>query len=115
MGVGEWIAWFAVLALSLYGCAHLIRKICLLMTRCDRSVCLYRLAIPDSLEALDPLMRCLQTQHAWREDPCRCTLVLLPALDDEESKIAERLLQEDATVIPLTREDMIMFLKDSKE
>ena len=105
MGVGEWIAWLLVLLLSLYGCAQLIRRICLWMTRCDRLVCFYQLAVPSSLNSLEPLMRCLQSQNAWRVGSGRHTLVLLPELTEEESRIAERLLCEDPSVIPMTERE----------
>ncbi len=110
MGINEWIAWVIVLLLSLYGCAQLIRRLCLWATRCDKAVTFYRLAVPRSLRSLEPLLRCLQAQTAWREGDCRRTLVLLPTLTEEERQVADRLLREDPSVIPMTEKEMITLL-----
>lgn len=110
VGVSEWIAWVIVLLLALYGCAQAIRRLCLWATRCDKTVCFYRLAVPRSMRSLEPLMRCLQAQTAWGETTCNRTLVLLPPLSDEERQIADRLMQEDPSVIPMTEKEMITLL-----
>ena len=111
MNVGEWIACLSVLLLSLYGCVQLIRRLFLLSTRCGRMVTFYRLAVPQSMGALEPLLRCLQAQHAWQEDPCRCTLVLLPELNDEEAMLAQWLVCEDSSVVPMTMNELTTFIE----
>ncbi len=110
MNIGEWVAWILVLFLSLYGCAHLIQRLCLWVTRCDKSVCFYRLAVPRSVRSLEPLMRCLQAQTAWGEGECYRTLVLLPSLTEEERQLADRLMRDDPSVIPMTEKEMVTLL-----
>lgn len=55
-------------------------------------------------------MRCIQAQTAWHENDCRRTLVLLPPLTDEERRVADRLLREDPSVIPMTEQEMVTLL-----
>lgn len=112
MGVGEWLACLAVLLLSLYGCAQLIRRLYLLATRCDSMVCFYQLAIPRTVGALEPLLRCLQAQTAWKEGPCRRTLVLLPELTQDELSMVERLVSEDPSVITVSKSDLALFIDE---
>ena len=88
MGVGEWLAWVLLLLLALYGCAQLIRQLCLWFWRC-KDVNLYRIAVPRQPRAVEPLLRCLQAQAAWQEgahtyvllpDSCRGELAMLRQL-----------------------------------
>lgn len=109
MGIGEWIAWVAVLLLALYGCACLLRWICLRMSVCPRTVRLYRVAVPESGRALEPLIRCLQAQAAWREEEGR-TLLLLPGMSPAEKAVAERLLAENPAVLPVTVQELAALL-----
>lgn len=109
MNVLEAISLVSVLLLALYGCANLIRRICLWATRCDRSVAFYWLAVPPRDMALEPLCRCLQAQTAWK-DKCTQTLLLLPygAAGDEE--LAARLLADNCSVIPMTEQELLTFI-----
>ncbi len=101
MGIGEWTAWVLVLLLALYGCAGLIRRICLWMNHCPKTVKCYTVAFPPDGASLEPLFRFLQAQTAWGEDG-RCPAVLvLPDLTTEEKTIAERLCRENPAVIPI--------------
>lgn len=109
MNVLEMISWVSVLLLALYGCANLIRRICLRATRCDRSVAFYWLAVPPRGMAIEPLCRCLQAQTAWN-DKCVQTILLLPHGSSEDSELATRLLAENPSVIPLTERELIAFI-----
>lgn len=103
MEIGEIIAWILILLLALYGCAQLIRRLCLWVTRCPDCAICCRLAVPRQQAALAPLLRCLQSQSVW-DDPtgCRYTLVLLPEMDDTQRQETELLLREAPAVIPVT-------------
>ncbi len=103
MGNGEIIACIFVLLLALYGCAQLIRRLCLWVTRCPGCAVCCRLAVPRNRAALVPLLRCLESQAVW-DDPtgCRHTLVLLPELDTEQQHQLERAMEEAPSVIPVT-------------
>ena len=102
MTMGEWIAMVLVLLLALYGCAQLIRRVCLWVTRCPRSVRCYHLAVPQSRGAIEPLFRCLQAQAAWAETHTERTLVLLPPLGEAQQEVIARLVKENPAVTPVT-------------
>ncbi|MBQ5840799.1 MAG: hypothetical protein IIW40_02470, partial [Clostridia bacterium] len=84
MKLGETIALILALLLALYGCAQLVRRLCLWAVRCPACVTYLRLAIPKKSAELAPLFRCLQAQTVWEERRCEGTLVLLPPLNEEE-------------------------------
>ncbi len=109
MEILEAITWIGVLLLALYGCAHLIQRICLWATRCDRSVAFYRLAVPPRDMAIEPLCRCLQAQNAWQDD-CTQTMIVLIRDSAEEAELAMRLLAENPSVVPLTEHELITFI-----
>ena len=105
----EALTWVGILLLSLYGCANVMRRLVLAMTRCDRSVTFIRLAIPPRDMAIEPLSRCLQAQTAWRGE-CIQTLLLLPNDSSEQERIAVRLLADNSTVVPMTERELITFI-----
>ena len=109
MNILEPLTWVGVLLLALYGCANLIRRICLRLTRCDRSVAFYWLAVPPHGMAVEPLCRCLQSQTAWKGE-CTRTLLLLPECTPEETELATRLLAENPSVVPLAEPELITFI-----
>lgn len=112
MEFGEAVAWIATLLLALYGCAQLIRRLCLWMARCPRCAQCYRLAVPGEGAAPEPLLRCLQAQAVWGEtDGCRRTLLVLP----ENEELPENLLAETGTVIPVTVPQLVALITDQKE
>ena len=100
-------AWFAVVLLTVYGCAQAVRRLCLWITRCPRCVECCRLAIPRETAELAPLLRCLQSQAVW-DDPaiCRHTLVVLPPNVDWTDETLQKLFEEAPAVIPVTCEDL---------
>lgn len=106
MGIGEWLAWVMVLLLALYGCAQLIRHICLRITRCPSSVYSYQLVVPHGERAVEPLFRCLQAQAAWNDRPAQQTLVLLRTTDPEAQEMINRLAAETPAVTPVTVEEL---------
>lgn len=103
MGIGDKIAAVVVLLLALYGCAGLIRQICLWLTRCPGCAFCCRLAVPRRHTALAPLVRCLQSQTVWG-DPTGCahTLLILPDTPLEDGQELEKILSEAPTVLPVT-------------
>ena len=103
MGIGDKIAAVVVLLLALYGCAGLIRQICLWLTRCPGCAFCCRLAVPRRHTALAPLVRCLQSRAVW-DDPSGCvhTLLLLPDEVSENGQELEKMLFEAPTVLPVT-------------
>lgn len=103
MGVGEWLAWVLLLLLALYGCAQLIRQLCLWFWRC-KDVDLYRVAVPRQPRAVEPLLRCLQAQAAWQEGAH--TFVLLPDSRKGELAVIRQLAQEMPTVTPVDPEEL---------
>ena len=103
MNLGEWIAWVVLLLLALYGCAQLIRQMCLWFWRC-KDVQIYRIAVPQKCRAVEPLLRCLQAQAAW-EDGAH-TYVLLPDTHSGELAIARRLAKEVPAVTPVDPEEL---------
>lgn len=76
MGMGEWLAAVSVVLLAIYGCASLVRRICLWATRCRAVARCYRIAIPREGAAIEPLMQCLSTQAAW-SDPAEPLLLVV--------------------------------------
>ena len=104
----ESFAWFCVVLLAVYGCAQVVRRLCLWLTRCPRCVECCRLAIPRERAELAPLLRCLQSQAVW-DDPtiCRHTLVVLPPDVDLADETLQKLFVEAPAVIPVTCEDLM--------
>ncbi len=100
---GEWIAGVLVALLALYGCAALIRRLCLWFTRCSGLCFCCRLAVPRGQAALTPLLRCLQSQTMW-DDPteCRQTLVLLPESVAIAGSEMEKAVSQAPAVVPVT-------------
>ena len=112
MGFGEVVAWITTLLLALYGCAQLIRRLCLWIARCPRCARCYRLAIPGEDTAPEPLLRCLQAQAVWGEtDGCRRTLLVLP----EDVELPADLLAEAGTVTPVTVPQLMALITGEKE
>ena len=109
MSIGEWLSFVLVMLLALYGCAHLIRRVSLRLARCPRSVRFYRIALPPA-GAVEPLVRCLQTQAAWDENREQ-TLVLLPE-DSAGMAVARLLAEENPHVMPLTVADLFALLTE---
>ena len=95
-----------VLLLSLYGCAQLIRRVCLRIWRCPRGVRCYRLTVPHDGGAIEPLFRCLQAQDAWADVRAERTLVLLPPLGEVQQRVVDRLIEENPTVVAVTAEEL---------
>lgn len=112
MTFGEWLAAVIVLLLALYGCAQLIRRLCLWATRCPRSVACYRLAVPRERGAIEPLFRCLQAQEAWADTRTERTLVLLPPLGEEQKHMVQRLEQDNPGVTSVTAEELAALAAD---
>ena len=112
LSFGEWLAAVTVLLLSLYGCAQLIRRLCLWLTRCPRSVTCVRLAVPRERGAIEPLFRCLQAQAAWADTHTERTLVLLPPLGEQQQRMVERLQNDNPAVVALTAADLVAFVAD---
>ncbi len=106
MTFGEWLAAVVVLLLALYGCAQLIRRLCLWATRCPRSVACYRLAVPRERGAIEPLFRCLQAQAAWADARTERTLVVLPTLGEEQQRMVVRLEEDNPAVTAVTAEEL---------
>lgn len=114
MSFGEWLAAVMVLLLSLYGCAQLIRRLCLWATRCPRSVTCVRLVIPRERGAIEPLFRCLQAQAAWADTRTERTLVLLPPLGEPQQRMVEKLTRENPAVTAVTAEGLAALTADVK-
>lgn len=112
MAFWEAVAWFAVVLLTVYGCAQMIRRMCLWLTRCPRCVECCRLAIPRARTDLAPLLRCLQCQAVW-DDPaiCRHTLVVLPSDADLSDETLQKLFEEAPAVIPIKTEDLVALVQ----
>lgn len=112
MEFGEAVAWIATLLLAVYGCAQVIRRLCLWMARCPRCARCYRLAIPGEAAITEPLLRCLQAQAVWGEtDGCRRTLLVLP----DEVDLSPELLAETGTVIPVTIPQLLELITNQQE
>lgn len=106
MTFGEWLAAVCVLLLALYGCAQLIRRLCLWVTRCPRSVTCVRLAVPQERGAIEPLFRCLQAQAAWADARTERTLVVLPPLNGARQQMVEKLTREHPAVVAVTAQQL---------
>ena len=109
---GGWIAGVLVALLALYGCAALIRRLCLWFTRCPGCCFCCRLAVPRRRAALAPLVRCLQSQTAW-DDPavCRQTLMLVPEGVAETGEELEKLMRQAPAVVPVTAAQLMEMLE----
>ena len=82
MPFGESMALIAALLLALYGCAHVIRRLCLWAVRCPKCVAYWRVAVPNSRATLAPLLRCMQARAVWEDSGgCERTVVLLPPMN----------------------------------
>ncbi len=115
MTFGEWLAAVCVLLLALYGCAQLIRRVCLWATRCPRSVTCVRLAVPQKRGAIEPLFRCLQAQAAWADARTERTLVLLPPLGEPQRRMVEKLAYDNPAVAAVTVEELAALAADMQE
>lgn len=115
MTFGEWLAAVMVLLLALYGCAQLIRRLCLWVTRCPRSVTCLRLAVPRERGAIEPLFRCLQAQAAWADTRTERTLVVLPPLGEEQQRMVARLEEDNPAVTAVTAEGLAALTADIQE
>lgn len=118
MTFGEWLAAVCVLLLALYGCAQLIRRLCLSATRCPRTVTCMRIAVPRERGAIEPLFRCLQAQAAWADIRTERTLVVLPRLDEPRQQMVNKLTREHPAVTAMTAEGLAVLvaeLQDFKE
>lgn len=113
MGIGDVLAFTCTLLLALYGCAQLIRRLCLWLTRCPACVRCYRLAVPHSEVAMEPLLECLQAQSVWAENGSGRTLLLLP--ENENMDALAPLLEQAPAVTALTAEELVVFITKRKE
>lgn len=101
------MALIAALLLALYGCAHLIRRLCLWAVRCPKCVAYWRVAVPNSRAALAPLLRCMQARAVWEDSGgCERTVVLLPPMNEAQRAAVEPLLREAPSVLPMTLEEL---------
>lgn len=106
---GDGIAIVLVIFLAVYGCAQLVRRVCLWLTRCpDCAVCC-RIAVPRNGVALAPLVRCLQSQSVW-DEAYRHTLLLIPSTDEEQRRQLVILRREAPSVIPVTSAQLCAML-----
>ena len=115
MSFGEWLAAVIVLLLALYGCAQLIRRLCLWATRCPRSVTCLRLVVPQERGAIEPLFRCLQAQAAWADTRTEHTLVVLPSLGEEQQRMVARLEEDNPAVTAVMAEELAALAADIQE
>jgi len=107
MDIGNVIGWTILVLLALYGCAQLIRRVCLWVFRCPQCVLCCRLAVPQEGAALAPLAHCLQSQMLWEDAVgCRHTLVLLPEMMEETPQELECIFSECPSVVPTTIEGL---------
>lgn len=105
MGMAEWFAWVLLLLLALYGCAQLIRQLCLWFWRC-KDVDLYRIAVPRKPGVSEPLLRSLEAQAAWNEGAHTYVLLSDTASDIDELGIARLLAQQIPSVTPVDAEEL---------
>ena len=113
MNIGNVIGWIVLVLLALYGCAQLIRRLCLWIFRCPQCALCCRIAVPQDGAALAPLARCLQAQTVWEDaSGCRCTLMLLPTSAEESPEELERILSECPAVIPITIDGLPDWLQE---
>ncbi len=111
MPIGENIALVGVLLLALYGCAQLIRRVCLWAVRCPKCVTCWRVAVPKTAVELAPLFRCLQAQAVWEEPGgCNRAMVLLPPMNEAQQAALIPLLRESPAVLPVTMEELTAVL-----
>lgn len=111
MTTGEMLGYAVALLLAVYGCACLIRRVCLWFVRCPRCAATYRLVLPYRNTAPEPLCRCLQSQAVWESrEGCVHTFLLLSEATAEEwaSPLSERY----PSVTPITKEDLISLLEE---
>lgn len=104
--------WIGVLLLAVYGCAGVVRRLCLWLARCPRCVTCCRLALPQNGAELAPLVRCLQSQAVWDEPAtCRYTLVVLPAEIDRTDEEVKRIFDDAPWVIPVTCDELTAMVR----
>ncbi len=115
MVMGETIALILALLLALYGCAQLIRRLCLWAVRCPACVTCWRLAVPKKSAELAPLFRCLQAQAVWDDPGCEGTLVLLPSMSMAQRQAMASLVRENPVVTPVTLEELTALLRADEE
>ncbi len=107
MRISEILAWMLLVFLAVYGCAQLIRRLCLWATRCHNLAVCCRVAVPKNEASLAPLVRCLQSQTVWDDlAGCRYTLLLLPEERVSELEELEPVLQDSPAVLPVAAEDL---------
>ena len=115
MMLGETIALILALLLALYGCAQLVRRLCLWVVRCPACVTCLRLAVPKKSAELAPLFRCLQEQSVWEEQRCEGTLLLLPPMDEAQRQALVTMMEENPAVTPVTKEELVALLNAHEE
>ncbi len=115
MSFGEWLVAVLVLLLAVYGCAQLIRRVCLWAFRCPRYVACMRLAIPQHCGAMEPLFRCLQAQAAWADSHTERTLVLVSAMDEQQQRMVEKLTEENPSVTVVTTERLVALVEELQD
>ena len=114
MTTGEMLGYAVALLLAVYGCACLIRRVCLWFVRCPRCAVSCRLVLPYRDTAAEPLCRCLQSQSVWESrDGCRHTLLLLS--EEAAPEWSARLSERYPSVTPVTKEDLIKLLEELTE
>lgn len=114
MSFWEVLSWVGMMLLSVYGCAQVVRSLCLWLTRCPRCVECCRLAIPQNAAELAPMVRCLQSQAVWDAPvTCRYTLVVLPQDLDCSEEERLRIFEEAPRVIPVTCEELTMMVQQA--
>lgn len=112
MIIGNVMGWIVLVLLALYGCAQLIRCLCLWIFRCPQCALCCRMAVPQEHAAVAPLARCLQAQTVWEDSfGCRCTVMLLPSTTEETTEELERIFSECPAVIPITIEGLQEWLQ----
>ena len=113
MNIGNVVGWIVLVVLALYGCAQLIRCLCLWVFRCPRHVLCCRLAVPQKCAALAPLARCLQAQTVWEDaSGCRFTLMLMPKTAEETPEELACIFSECPAVIPITIDGLQDWLQE---
>ncbi len=111
MEFGEVMAFIVTMLLAIYGCAQLVRRLSLWMTRCPRDVVCYRVVIPRRDMALEPLMHCLQASAVWDESgQCRQTLLLLT--DERMTALPSSVLKENRCIKPISLTQAVDLLSD---
>lgn len=103
MSIGNVVGWIVLILLALYGCAQIIRRLCLWLFQCPGCALCCRLAVPQDRTALAPLARCLQSQTVWESSAdCQYTLMLLPDHPQETARELDCIFSECPSVIPVT-------------